>query len=225
MTTIAIKHQSNSAAPSVVNQRSIKDFQAAQRHSRIVSILKKVLPLGALCVVGFFMVAIFSATITLPDISIEKAEFDGGKIVMSSPKMAGYDKKNRAYDVRAERAIQDLKRPDMVDLVGINAKLPMDEKSVAEIIAQQGTYHTKKETLTLADKVFVKGARGMDITLQNANVDIKNGRLTSNNPVSVVSKDMNLTAKSVIVEDNGKRIIFQERVRMTIQPSAMRDDK
>lgn len=56
----------------------------------------------------------------------------------------------------------------------------------------------------------------MDISLQDANIDIKTGIMESHNPVNVQSKNTNISADSVRVEDGGERILFNNRVKMTI---------
>ena len=56
----------------------------------------------------------------------------------------------------------------------------------------------------------------MDISLQDANIDIKTGIMESDNPVNVQSKNTNISADSVRVEDGGERILFNNRVKMTI---------
>ena len=109
-----------------------------------------------------------------------------------------------------------MNNPDIVELVKIDAKLPMDATSFANVDANSGTYDTKGETLKLHDDIVIKGARGMDIYLNDADIDMKSGSMISNNPVKVLSKDANISADSVKVEDNGKRIVFQNRVKMTI---------
>ena len=130
--------------------------------------------------------------------------------------MAGFDKKSRPYDVRALQAIQDLAKPGKVLLNTIDAKLPMNANSFADIDAKSGIYDTESEKLFLNEDVKIKGARGMDISLQDANIDIKTGIMESDNPVNVQSKNTNISADSVRVEDGGERILFNNRVKMTI---------
>lgn len=213
------------ATGALENKRTPKDFSRANRHSVLVKILKTALPASALLIVLTFATsAILSWTPQIEGIS-GKIGLEGGKLVMDQPKMAGFDKNERAYNVTATKAIQDLTKPDIVELESIDAKVPLGTNSYANVDAGSGTYDTKNEMLNLRDKVRITGARGMDIALEEADINMKTGTMTSDQPVNVVSKGTEISADSVQVHDNGKRIIFKERVRMTIQRSARPESK
>ena len=82
--------------------------------------------------------------------------------------------------------------------------------------ANPGANFHFSESLLLQEDVVIKGARGMDLLLEDANIDIKTGTMESSNPVQVKSENANISADSVRVEDNGNRILFNNRVKMTI---------
>ncbi|MCJ8309997.1 MAG: LPS export ABC transporter periplasmic protein LptC [Rhizobiaceae bacterium] len=203
-------------APAHANMRSSDDFDRAHRHSKRVAVLKKALPATAATIIVVFFALAVTAHIPIANISVDEIGLKEGKLVMEKPKMAGFDKKSRPYDVRALQAIQDLAKPGKVLLNTIDAKLPMNANSFADIDAKSGIYDTESEKLFLNEDVNIRGARGMDISLQDANIDIKTGIMESDNPVNVQSKNTNISADSVRVEDGGERILFNNRVKMTI---------
>jgi lipopolysaccharide export system protein LptC len=212
-------------APKFANQRSEQDFQAARAHSSRVSKLKKLLPLTALLLVFGFGASAMVSFVPNVEVEVSGSSLEDGKLVMKEPKMAGFDKNNRAYDVKASRAIQDLKTPGMIVLESIDALVPMDEKNMADVTADNGVYNSDTEKLVLRDNVLIKGARGMDIKLEEANIDMKTGTMQSSKPVFVTSQDTDLSADSVTVEDNGARIVFKNRVRMTIRKPISRGEQ
>ena len=203
-------------APADANMRSSQDFGRAHSHSKRVAILKKILPLMALGIVGLFVLQAMTAHIPIANISVDEIGLKEGRLVMGRPKMAGFDKNSRPYDVQAVQAIQDLAKPGKVLLKSIDAKLPMDATSFANIHAKSGIYDTENKKLILDDEVSITGARGMDLLLKDASIDIKSGTMESQKPVSVKSGNTNLSADSVRVENDGKRILFNNRVKMTI---------
>lgn len=207
----------NIRRPATTAFRSNKDFRTAKHHSLFVSVLKKVFPASAVALVAFFFGSAIWSFVPDVDFSIAGIGLENGKLVMKEPKMAGFDKKDRPFDVRAVRAVQDLKKPNMVELITIKAQVPMDEDSFADVTARFGFYDTEKQSLVLREDVLISGARGMDVRLLQANIDMKTGSMTSNEPVSVSSKDTDLWADSVMVKDNGARIIFRNRVKMIIR--------
>jgi len=204
-------------SPGYANRRTEHDFRNARRHSGLVKFLKRLLPtVSGLAVVAFVGMAAVSYS-PVSDISLAGASLNDGILVMNSPKMAGFDKENRAYDVNAKRATQNLDTPNIIDLDTIDARLPVGENGYAHVDAREGTYNTESEKLKLRNQVVVKGTNGLDILLEEADIDMKSGDLVSQKPVKVLSKQRDISANAVEVEDNGKRIIFKKRVRMMIK--------
>ncbi len=198
------------------NRRDDADFRHARRHSLLVRIMKMVFPtVAALCILSFVAVAAISY-VPISDFSIGGASLKDGRLIMETPKMAGFDGKGRPYDVRARRAMQDISKPKIIELIRIDADLPMDQKSTAKLTAEEGTYDSEAETLQLRNNIEIRGARGMDIDLQSADIDIRSGKLVSTKPVKVVSDTSAISAQWVEVEDNGKRIVFRDKVRVVI---------
>ena len=108
-----------SAQPSgneMANARTAQDFARAARHARLVAILKLALP--ALCVGIVVAFAVTAMTSYTPNevVPVKIADVRDGKLVMNEPKMAGFDKHNRPFDIRAFRAVQDVSEPDLITL-------------------------------------------------------------------------------------------------------------
>ena len=66
----------------------------------------------------------------------------GTKITMEAPRLAGFTRDARPYELTARAAAQDLTKPDMLELKDIHAKMEMQEQHV-EIKAASGLYDTK----------------------------------------------------------------------------------
>ena len=201
----------------MANQRNERDFKKARRHSLLVGTMRKALPVLALLWGGVFIANATFSLAKLPNVAVESAGIEGGKLVMKAPVMSGFDKQDRPFDVKAQRAIQDLTDSSIVDLEKIDALLPINDKTKARVFADFGTYNTEAETMKLRDNIEIEGARGMDISLNSADVNMKTGSMTSDDGVKVVSKQMTITADSVVVEDNGDRIIFKNRVKTIVK--------
>ena len=206
-----------SSASSPANMRDGADFSRAKRHSILVKLLKVVLPISAATLVIFFAASSILSYVPISDVSVEKVGLNDGKLVMNKPKLSGFDKKNRPYDVKAATAIQDLKKPGLIELKTIDANLPLDATSFARVNAENGTYDSTNEKMVLRNNVTIKGARGMNISMQEALIDMKSGSMVSDKPVIVESGETDISANTLRVEDNGKRIIFKDNVKMIIK--------
>lgn len=157
----------------------------------------------------------------LPDLEIANIEVNDGKLVMENPNLNGMDENQRPYRLRADRAIQDAENPAVVELQAIIATLPMDDKLSADIVAGNGIYDSDAKTLVLSREVKVKTSDGMEIHLQDADVDIDKGTLMTRSPITATSAQADISSSSLLVEEGGDRLVFEGKVRMTLRPKEL----
>jgi len=211
-----------SAAPSPAQAHA---FGRAQRHSRRVRVLKLALPLiaGAIAV-GFPVYSYMAAPPTVA-VQADGSAFSDGKLVMSNPKLDGLTKENLPYSLNALRAVQSVDKEGIVELEGIDAKLPISADNVATVGASHGIYDRDKNTLDLDKEITVSTTDGMVAKLKSAFLDMGKGTMTTSQPVDITRQGSRITADSMTVEQNGKVLIFENRVRLNIDPAAMKADK
>ena len=171
-------------------------FRAAARHSRLVRLLRIGLPVAA--ILGCVVLAAISwfnplRMLTRLPISIGDVVVSGTKIKMENPKLSGFTRDSRRYDVAAGAAAQDLTRPGVIELQEISAMLEMQEKNPLRLVAQSGLFDTKKEQLTLDRDIVVTASNGYEGYLEEAVIDTKNGNVVSEKPVQL--KMLNGTVK------------------------------
>ena len=138
---------------------------------------------------------------------------------MAAPKLDGVTKDNKPYKVQAERAFQDVKT-GVVELEKISAALPFTGTQTATLTAKGGLFDNAKRTLKLTSGMELKTSDGMTARLKSADIDMNASHLSSNDPVDITTPQARLTAESLSVSDGGKVLVFDRKVRMTIQPSA-----
>lgn len=199
-------------------------FRGAARHSRRVRIMRMAIPIGI--VVG--VLAIVATTFFNPLRFVYKLPSDlgtlvvsGSKITMESPRLAGFTRDARGYEINAKAAAQDLKKPNVVELKEIHAKVDMQDKSSVEMTAVDGYYDTKAEMLTLGQKIILSSSTGYQGILTEAVVDIKKGRIVSEKPVEVKMLQGTLNANRLEVTDTGAIIRFEGGVTMMLTAEAL----
>jgi lipopolysaccharide export system protein LptC len=193
-------------------------FSRAEKHSRRVRRLKVVLPLLAVVLAAGFVGYSFVSTPSPVAIETEGSAFTEGKLVMNSPKLEGFTQDGRPYSVKAARATQDFDKQDIISLDGIDAKMPIEAENWARVEATSGVYDRTANTLDVPTDILVTTTDGMVATLKSAFLDIANGSLKSTTPVDIQSHGSRITADSMAVLENGKRVIFETRVRVYIDP-------
>jgi lipopolysaccharide export system protein LptC len=197
-------------------------FRAAVRHSRQIRVLRLAIPVAvALAVVGagvtVFVLEPLRALSKLP-VDIGSLVVSGTKIMMQSPRLSGFTRDNRRYDLTAQTAGQDLTKPDLVELNGIQAIMEMQDQEVYETTAKSGLYDTKTEQLTLSTNIVVTSSSGYQALLSEALVDIKGGKITSEKPVEVKTDAWIVNANRMEIADSGNFMRFERGVIVTLLP-------
>jgi lipopolysaccharide export system protein LptC len=190
-------------------------FRAAARHSRRVRLLRVGLPIAA--VVGCLVIALASwfnplRMLTNLPISIGDVVVSGTKIKMENPKLSGFTRDKRRYDVTAGAASQDLTRPGVIELRDISALLEMQEKTTMKLVAQDGLFDTKQEQLTLSRDIVVTSSKGEEGYLEEAVIDTKNGNMVSEKPVRLKMLNGTIKGNRFELTNSGDVIRFDKGV-------------
>lgn len=211
-------------APPEHDRARLAAFAAARRHSTRVRLLKLTLPSIAVAIVLSFIGYSFWAMPSSTTLELGEAAFSDGKLVMSNPKLEGFSN-NRPYTMTAERALQDPKATDIIELEGIAARVPVDDENWANIDATRGVFDRKKNTLVVDKPVTVTTTDGKKAILQSAFVNVRTGILTTDKPIDISMDGFRVTADSMQVLKNGKVFVFEKRVKMNIEPGRMKTAK
>lgn len=196
-------------------------FAVAQRHSRRVKVAKIAFPLVAAILVGGFLLTSYVFTPKEIAVKAEGSAFVDGKLVMANPKLEGMTQENRPYSMTAERAIQDVTSPSVIELESISAKLPIDADQWVSIDAPKGTYNRDANTLEVKSPFKVKSTEGLTAAFTSAFVDIAKGSLKTEDPVDITLNGTRVQAESMTVAEKGKVFVFEKRVRVEIEPARL----
>ncbi|MEI5667478.1 lipopolysaccharide-assembly, LptC-related protein [Bosea sp. CCNWLW174] len=198
-------------------------FRAARRHSALVRLLRRLIPIGAIvAVVGLIIVPFLNPLRHAGNFSLGGISLSGGKVVMETPKLAGYRKDNSPYEVTAESALQDVRNPTQIELVQMVARVLMKSEGWININARSGLFDQTKEKLKLIDDVKIRTDSGYDVRMHTADVDFKAGTVNSREPVKVNLGTTTVDADTLDVKDNGALITFEGRVHVLIENAPAR---
>ncbi len=140
----------------------------------------------------------------------------GTKITMQAPKLSGYTRDQRWYEVTAKAAGQDITKPDLIELREIRAKIEAQDKSTIDLSAKSGVFNRKASVLTLTQNVVVKTSTGSEMHLDEATIDTGSGEIISNKPVAVFTDQGTLNADRLEVYNSGEVIHFIGGVVMNL---------
>jgi len=206
----------------LTGQRDLKAFNKAHSHSSKVRFLRIALPIIAVLMIVGIVGSYYGKLSGAPTLTVQSTSFDDGNMVMKNPVLRGVDRENRPYELKAKEAIQDAKELTKIELHEIDAVIPMEGTSFANIKAGNGLYDSKGKTLLLGGEVDILSDNGIRIKLQDADIDIGAGNMFTNNPVFVSSLQAEIHAGSIAIEENGDSIIFTKGVKMTLYPKTIK---
>lgn len=197
-------------------------YRLAVNHSARVKRLKILLPVAAFVIsLTFFGVSVVRAY--LPEnLQIGSAKIENGKVVMEKPAIAGRNEDGISYSMRAERALQDIKNPNIIALETIAAAVPLNEKVIARVEALSGVFDRSSDRLDMDKPFTIKLSTGLEANFQSAHLDIKGGKMETDKPVAIKADGASIVAQSLKITDKGRIITFQGSVRVNTQPSAIR---
>ena len=194
-------------------------IRAARRHRRVVRVVRIALPIGIVAALAaVFLVSYLDPMRMLDKLPAVagKLAVSGSKITMEAPRIAGITRDSRAYELTAETAVQDITKPDMIDLQNIRASMEFPDQNVVQIAAANGIYDSKADKILLRDRVTFTSAQGYRGRLREAAVDVKKGSVVSEQPVEVALPDALIKANRLEITESGDLIRFDGGVVVTI---------
>ncbi|MEJ0073944.1 MAG: LPS export ABC transporter periplasmic protein LptC [Alphaproteobacteria bacterium] len=193
--------------------------RAAGRHSIMVRMMRIGLPIAVIGGLG----ALAAVTYYTPTQVFEKVPMSGklavqgSKITMELPRIVGFTRDNRAYELNAETAVQDISSPDIIELQNLRARLEMQDKDVVNVTANSGTYNTKGDKVVLRDQVVVTSQNGYKAVLKEAAIEMKKGNVVSEQPVDITLPTGWLKSNRMEIVDSGDLVRFDRGVTLYIE--------
>jgi lipopolysaccharide export system protein LptC len=195
-------------------------FRAAMRHSRHVRFLRVAVPAAvAISLLWGIAGTLFLKPLRMlsgASVDVGSVVVSGSKLMMQQPKLAGFTRDNRRYDMVAQAAAQDLTKPDLVELHGIRATMEMRDGVVFETVAKGGLYNAKIEQLTLSQNIVVTSTSGYQAFLNEAVLDVRAGKIVSEKPVEVKNASWTINANRMEVTESGDLMRFERGVSVTL---------
>jgi lipopolysaccharide export system protein LptC len=197
-------------------------FARAKRHSSRVRLARLAILIGALgAILALLAITFFNPFATkLGSLSFGALSVEGTKIVMDRPKLAGFRSDGQAYSVTAERALQDVKQPTLVQLRKVDGEMGMTGGEPTHLSADAGVYDSLAEHMELSGNVRIKNTH-FTVLLRSARFDFKSGVYGSDDNVQVQAGDgTTIFADRAAAINHGQELTFEGHVRTRIVPQA-----
>lgn len=142
------------------------------------------------------------------------------QLTMLNPRFLGVDRDNQPYVVTALSALQDPGDARRVTLQQVQADITLEQGDWLSLTASSGLYRQVEQTLTLEGPVSIHSDSGYELHLDRVEAALAEGRAWSDSPVRGQGPFGAVTADRMRLEERGRRIVFEGRVRVTVRPGA-----
>ena len=222
-----------------------KAFRDAGRHTLRVRILRWSIVLGALALAlgGAVFALMDRLGVRQVDLTLARATLNGSRVTMDAPKLNGFRRDGRPYEVRARSGVQDVRTPKIIELNEVEANLQTADRTTVRVLAPEGVFDSGADRMRLQGRsgtggagtgvsgaegsvagdsgiVRVTSTSGYNIVMRSAEMDFKTGAMRSNEPVAVTMTNGTVEADSLDVTGNGASVSFIGNVRSVIMPEA-----
>lgn len=186
-------------------------------YSYFVRSLKVFLPLVVLGLIGIVIIRYGDDTdLALPENASGDLAVERGKIAVTTARFEGLDAQKRPYVIMAQKASKPLSNDEtVIDLASPEATLHLDDARTLGMRADEGTYDLKSGALELTGSVTVTQNDTHSLTMQNADVDLKNGTAISRAPVSGEGPGMRINGSGMEIKDSGNVIVVGGPAKIT----------
>lgn len=208
-----------SGRPEVTNRDIRRALRRARRHSRFVRLMRYMLPVAAFLVLaGVFLPMIVVPRLPL-GIDLSGVSFDGREVTMTKPHLTGRGNNGQSYEVRAERAVQDVAENRVLELFDVAGRIVEASGRETQLSAEFGRYDNETKMLRLERRIVLEMDGGYKAHLETADIDVDGGHVTTGDPVRVELTNMVLNANTMAIADTGRHLVFDGHVSMTIDLS------
>jgi lipopolysaccharide export system protein LptC len=214
-------------APSVPRRRrdgpapqSRRAIRVARHHSIFVRYLRHLIIFGCgFAVLAIGVIVFFDPFKRMPhNLAVKEVGLEGSLVTLQSPKTTGYRSDGQPFELTGVSGTQDILNPHIINLVGVDANIGLDDATTAKVTARTGVYDSSQNIVWLRTDVRIKNdMSGYDIRLRSATIDLDSSALETVEPVTVIMDDgSTISADRMDISDSGHKIAFEGQVKSVV---------
>jgi lipopolysaccharide export system protein LptC len=201
-------------------RKSRRAIRMARFHSIFVRYLRHIIIFGCgFGVLALGIIVLFDPFKRLPgNLSVSAVGLQGSVVTLIAPKTKGFRADGQPFEVSGISGTQDILNPHIVNLVGVDAKIGLDDATTARITARTAIYDSGQNMVWLRTDVRIKNdASGYDMRLRTATLDLDSSALLTEEPVFVTMNDgSTIAADRMEISDNGHKVSFEGEVKSAV---------
>jgi lipopolysaccharide export system protein LptC len=186
----------------------------ARAHSRLVKVLRVVLPLMMVAVIATLAGLVISHAVRRHGARHQDANTP---IRMTNPHFFGRDNQGRAFTIGARQAERDPNSLQVVLLQDPSLTLGAGAPDARSLTADSGVYHEDTRILLLRGHVKASNAANSHFATNEAIVNTRTGQVAGPAALATQTPQGAVKSKSFDVYDKGDRVIFKGGVHAVLK--------
>jgi lipopolysaccharide export system protein LptC len=145
---------------------------------------------------------------------------ESGETAMINPHFQGLDKRNRPYNITADKAIQvdDV----TVELQKMHADMITDNNGWYSLTAKEGRLALERKTMDVLGDVTILSHDGIDLRTEALHVNVGLGTVSGIEPVVIKHPSGTLNAHGISMEKEARKIRFDGPVSLIVYPKTIK---
>lgn len=173
--------------------------------------------LALAALVGFLGLFVWQAGVLAPGApqqsSVTAPVEKPDQITAANASIAGRDKNNLPYEIKARSGEQDKVVEHVVLMQSVESRFERATGSSINIASDTGRYDRKSKDLVLTGNVLIREGTRFSAHMDKASINTDDQTLVSQSPVKVDMQGGMIEAESLTVSGNGTRILFKGGVK------------
>lgn len=189
----------------------------AQRYSRFVILMKRLLSLGAFLIIAAVLAFFFFQRMPRQlQMSYERLGRVENDLAMMKPRLTGSDSKGNPYVITADMAVQDAHDPRKASLKNLEADLALDRGNWLNARAKSGMVDMNTGQLELTGGIDVFSANGYELHSHSASANLKQSVIHGHEMVTGQGPDGTLRADQFHADRSTNILTLSGHVQMTL---------
>jgi lipopolysaccharide export system protein LptC len=207
--------------------KSRRAIRIARLHSIFVRYIRHFIVVGcggAILALG--IIVFFDPFKRIPrNLSVSSVGLRGSVVTLEAPKMKGVRQDGQPFELKGLSGTQDILKPNVVSIVGVDAKIGMDDTTTTSVTAGTGVYDSSQDVVWLRNDVRIRnGGGGYDMRMRSAQMDLNSGELRTEEPVIVLLDGTStVTADRMRISEYGHKVSFEGGIKSTIEDTDVGD--
>ena len=201
---------------------NVTEVSGSRTYSRYVFFMKMILPTIALGLAGLlFIWPQMKVTDTRFSINFKNIQnSDPEELNMINARFIGTDSKNQPFSITADMAKNMKIGGTTIELEMPKADIGIDNGSWLAVIANNGIYNQKTQTLDLIGAVNLFHDSGYEFNAEKTTIDLTKGIARSDAKINGQGPFGNLTSEGFRIEKKNNQYFFIGRSKLVIKPRA-----